>query len=187
MAIKHVNSGLFIDTDPVDPPEGQDEPAEGHIYAYAIFRSLEHVSYGLTLKESPEGDEIDSIEVGEYGMEPLASFWEYADALDAIRRSGGKTHVFEDEPFVEVESMEDYSEAIFELSGGKEEATGDDLENWQGPGLYDFRDNLPSYQGTVEENELEELERAADEAFDFMFQGDEWKESYAELAGSEED
>jgi hypothetical protein len=58
--------------------------------------------------------------------------------------------------------------------------------DWQGKGLYDFRDDPPSFQGSVEDYELEEMKRAAEEAFDFMFQGDEWEDAYRELAAEGE-
>ena len=178
MAIKHLGSGYFIDTDPIEPPKGVSAPAEGRIYAYASFRSLEHVSYGLTLRTDPDQPEIDSIEVGEYGMEPVSQYQEFRDALHEIER--GSKHAFEEVPYVEITSEDEYNEALDALE--IEEGEGDLFD---GPGLYDFRDSPPTYQGTVEENELTDLEHAADEALDFMFQGEEWEESYADLAEEE--
>jgi len=179
MAIKHTGSGHFIDTDPVDPPKGAADP-DVHIYPYADFRSLEHVSYGLVRTHGgPEDEEIDSVEVGEYGMEPLAPFHEFKIALDSI----DSKFVFEEVPLVEVETEEQYNEALDALA---EEEDEDEEGDWEGPGLYDFRDSPPSYSGTVEEYELEELERAADDAFGFMFQGEEWHEAYKDLAEGDE-
>lgn len=179
MAIKHTGNAHFIDTDPVEAPEGA--PQVPDVYSYADFRSLEHVSYGLVRTTGGwNGDEIDSVEVGQYGMEPLSQFWEFSDAIKEIE-SGGST-LFEDVPYVEVETEEQYNEVLDAL-----ELEEDEEGDWQGPGLYDFRDNPPSYQGTVEENELEDMERAADDAFDFMFQGEEWEGVYKELAESDEE
>lgn len=174
--IIHLGNAVFVDTDPVDPPEGSEAPPEGHIYPYAEFRSLEHVSYGLRLTAGgPRGEEVDSIEVGQYGMEPLSPYWEFGDALKEIGR--GASHAFEDVPYVEIETEEQYNEVLDALK--LEEDEGDIFD---GPGLYDFRDSPPTYQGTVEDNELEDMSSAADDAFDFMFQGEEWEDAYGKLA-----
>jgi hypothetical protein len=163
-----VGDGMFIDTDPVDAPEGM---PNAHIYAYAQMSSLERVSYGLLrTKGGPKDEEIESMKVGSYGMESLAPFWEFGHALDAI----DSEHAFEETPFVEVENEEDYDEAC--------EAIGCSDSQWEKPGLYDFRDDPPTYVGTVEKYEAEEMTEAADEAIDFMFQGDEWEDVYRELA-----
>jgi hypothetical protein len=151
--------GMFIDPEPVAAPDGM---PDAHVYAYAQLHSLERVSYGLLLTTGgPEGEEIESMKVGAYGMEPLAPFWEFGDALKELERDGS----FEEVPLVEVTSNEEYNEA----------------------GLYDFRDDPPTYAGTVEEYEQEEMANAADEAIDFMLQGDEWKEIYRELTAANEE
>lgn len=174
--IIHVGNAVFIDTERVDPPEGA---PEANIYPYASFRSLEHVEYGLRLMTGgPTSEEIDSEKVGEYGMEPLSSYWDFSDALDAIER--GSKYAFEEVPYVEVTTEEQYNEALDAL-----ELEEDEGDIFGGPGLYDFRDSPPSYQGTVEENELEDMESAADDAFEFMFQGEEWEEAYRKLAEEE--
>lgn len=165
-------NGTFIDSEPLAAPDGMPDDPDVHIYAYASFRSLEHVSYGLfRTTGGPKDKEIDSVKVGEYGMEPIASFWEFKDALEDI----GSKYAFEENPLVEVTSKKDYDEAL--------EALDIDLEDgiWEKPGLYDFRDDPPSFSGSVEDYELEEMERAADDAFESMFQGDEWEDAYREL------
>jgi len=182
MAIKHTGNGFFVDTEPVAPPDGTPDDPDLHIYAFARFRSLEHVSYGLMRTAGGPADEgIDFEEVGEYGMDPLAPHWEFAHALDTIEKRGDdERYLFEEVPYVEVETEEEYDEAL-EALGVEEDEEG----NWEGPGLYDFRDDPPTFQGSVEKNELEEMSMAADDAIDFMFQGDEWKETYAALADEE--
>lgn len=181
MAIEHTEGGTFIDTDPIAAPDGTPDDPDVRIYPYAYFRSLEHVAYGLyRTAGGPKDEEIDSVEVGEYGMEPLAQYWEFGDALKEVER--GSKYAFEETPFVEVETEEQYDEALDALADEEDE---DDEGDWQGPGLYDFRDYPPSYQVTVEEDELRAMEDAADQAFDFMFQGDEWKDAYNELANTE--
>lgn len=173
------NSSIFIDTEPVAAPEPEDEGV--HVYAYARFRSLEHVAYGLyRTTGGPRDEEIDSEAVGQYGMEPLAPYWEFKDALKEVR--GDSKFAFEEVPYVEVASEDDYDEAVdaidpdFVDSG---EPTG-----WEKPGLYDFRDSPPSFQGSVEDYELDEMKRAADDAIEFMFQGDEWEDAFTSLAHS---
>jgi len=186
MAIKHTGNGFFVDTEPVAPPDGTPDDPDLHIYAFARFRSLEHVSYGLMRTAGgPEDEGIDFEEVGEYGMDPLNPFWEFAVALDEIEganraKRGSESYLFEEVPYVEVTTEEEYNEALDAL-----ELEEDEGDIFDGPGLYDFRDSPPSYQGTVEENELMEMERAADDAIEFMFQGDQWEEAYAALADEE--
>jgi len=164
--IIHTGGGTFIDTEEVAPPEGTEDDPNVHVYAYAHFRSLEHVSYGLTRTAGgPQDEEIDSEKVGEYGMEPIAPYWELRDAIKEVEREEHRRSIFEEVPLVEIEFEEDY-DAFLEALGVQDGA-------WEKAGLYDARDDPPTYQGTVEQYELEEMERAADDAFDFMFQGEE--------------
>jgi hypothetical protein len=172
--------GMFVDPEPVAAPDGM---PDAHVYAYAQLHSLERVSYGLLLTTGgPEGEEIESMKVGAYGMEPLAPFWEFGDALKELERDGS----FEEVPLVEVTSNEEYNEALDVLDKKADAGISDDNQ-WEKPGLYDFRDDPPTYAGTVEEYEQEEMANAADEAIDFMLQGDEWKEIYRELTAANEE
>jgi hypothetical protein len=171
--IEHVGNGRFVDLEPIEPPDGVENNV--HVYAYADFRSLEHLSYGLIRDDPRKGE---SEEVGEYGMEPLAPYHQFNDALKEIGRS---KHTFEDVPYVEVESEEDYDQVLEVLDIDEEDSA------WEGPGLYDFRDSPPASAGSVEDYELESMEDAADQAFDFMFQGEEWEDVYRNLAGDEEE
>lgn len=177
MAIEHIGEGTFIDTERVDAPEGA---RQANIYVYAFFRSLEHVSYGLMLCDRTcADDEIDRQQVGQYGMEPLARYWQFDDAINEIesersRRGEDPLWVFEEDSLVEVSTEQQYRKALTTLEL--------DVGDWEGPGLYDFRVEPPTYSGTVEEYELESLHDAADQAFDFMFQGEEWHDAYRTLA-----
>jgi hypothetical protein len=115
-------------------------------------------------------------------MDPLAPYWEFAVALDEIEganraKRSSERYKFEEVPYVEVETAEDYDEAL-EALGVEDDEEGD----WRGPGLYDFRDDPPTFQGSVEKHELEEMTMAADDAIEFMFQGEEWQEAYEKLA-----
>jgi hypothetical protein len=175
MAVEHTGSAHFIDTERVEAPE--DAP-QANIYPYAYFRSLEHVAFGLyRTAGGPHDEEIDSEQVGSYGMEPLNPYWEFGDALAEI----DSKYAFEEVPYVEVISKEEYIEALEALDAPEEDEDG-----WEGAGLYDFRDSPPSYMGTVEANELKDMERAADDAFEYMFQDDEWEEAYRKLAENDE-
>ena len=184
--IIHTGGGIFVDTEPVAAPDGMDDDPNVHIYAYARFRSMEHVAYGLfRTTGGPEDEEIESEKVGEYGMEPRAPYWQFNDAMDELERGGrgkrsGRLYAFEETPYVEVTDEEDFDTAL--------EALGLDPDDsaWEGPGLYDFRDEPPTFQGSVEEYEEESLTEEADQAIEFMFQGDEWEDTYRALAGTEE-
>lgn len=176
--IVHVGGGVFVDTEPVDPPDGVDPPKGGNVYAYASFRSLEHVSYGLFRTTGAfDAEETDSETVGSYGMEPIATYWDFNDALESV----GEKFAFEENPFVEVTSKKQYDEALSALDGAQEDGA------WDKPGLYDFRDDPPTYVETVEEYEENSMRDAADQAIDFMFQGDDWEAAYRELAEVEDD
>jgi hypothetical protein len=197
--IIHVGDGTFVDTEEVAAPEGTSRDAydpDVHIYAYATFRSLEHVAYGLMRTTGgPKDEEIDSVAVGQYGMEPRAPYWEFTDAMHElgheaegasprVRRKSPRERrwVFEEVSLVEVRDEESYIEAIEALG-----LPAEDEKAWEGPGLYDFRDDPPSFRGSVEEYELDSLQDEADQAFEFMFQGDEWQDAYRELAADDEE
>lgn len=181
--IIHTGGGIFVDTEPVAAPDGMDDDPKVLIYAYARFRSLEHVAYGLFRTDGgPEDEEIDSEKVGEYGMEPIATYWDINDALKEIESD--RTHGFEDEPYVEVDSEDSYNEALEALGYDPEDTSWP--SDYKEPGLYDFRDDPPSYVSSVEDYELESMTDAADQAIEFMFQGDEWEDAYAKLATEED-
>jgi hypothetical protein len=186
MTIEQTENGIFIDTEPVAAPDGSEAGPGVHIYAYARFRSLEHVAFGLyRTTGGPEDEEIDSEGVGQYGMEPIATYWEFNDALKELE--GDSHHAFEEEPFVEVDSEDSYNEACEAL--GYEDTYGSDgawPSDYKEPGLYDFRDDPPSYVSSVEDYEVSEMKNAAERAFDFMFQSDEWEDAYRELAAGDD-
>jgi hypothetical protein len=170
MKLIDAGDGMFIDPQPVAGP------VNANIYAYAQLHSLERVSYGLMLtKGGPEDEEIESMKVGGYGMESLAPFWEFGDALKVLKQKGA----FEEVPLVEVESEEDYLKVLKVLRKGK------NADEWKGSGLYDFHDTPPTYAGQVEEYELDEMRDAAEQAIEVMFQGDEWENICRELAAGE--
>lgn len=179
MAILNLGFGVFVDSERVSAPHGV--TSCGDVYAWAEFPSLERVRFGLRKTSGgPKGDEVDSVQVGSYGMEPLAPYWDPNDAINELEKSGGKSRwAFEEVPYVEVTSKADYDRALKAM--GIKLRDGD----WKKPGLYDFRDEPPSFSETLSDYEDSELERAADDAFEYMFQGDEWEQAYAKLCGRE--
>ena len=128
----------------------------------------------MLMKGGPKSEQIEHVVVGGYGMEPLAPYWDFKDALGELRR-GDKRWAFEEVPLVEVDSKSQYDELLEAM--GVDVADGD----WQKSGLYDVRDDPPEFRATLDDYELEEMERAADDAIDFMFQGDNWEEAYGKL------
>lgn len=175
--IKQVGAGEFIDTDLVDDPQPDVLPRRvgfprPRIYAYVEFPSLERVRYGLyRTTGGPTGGVTESQRVGEYGREPLAQYWEFGDAIKEV----GERWAFEEVPFVEVSSKKDYDKVLEAMEIDPRDG------DWTKPGLYDFRDEPPTFQDTVEAYELSSMEDEAEQALEFMFQGDEWKEAYAKL------
>jgi hypothetical protein len=170
MSLVYIGGATFVDDDPIA------KTAEGHqVYAWVEFATAERAYYGLSLHETDyKSRKIDSIQVGvQTFSEPVGVASEFEEALDALER--GAKYVFEEYPAVEINSEADYKRVL--EAQGLEEDEGD----WQGPGIYDFRDTPPSFIGTTEEYEIEQMKFWADSVLDYMFQGDEWKEALAEL------
>lgn len=174
MSTLNLGFGNFVDSERVSAPAGV--TSCGDVYAYAEFPSLERVRFGLRKTTGgPKGDEIDSVQVGSYGMEPLAPYWGFGSALSEVEK--GSRWAFEEVPYVEVNSKVDYDRAL--------SAMDIDLRDgdWKEPGLYDFRDQPPTFSETLDDYEDSSMEQAADDAFDYMFQGEEWEQAYKKLCG----
>ena len=161
---------MFIDNEPV---EGTKD-----IFPYVDFVSLERANYGL-VKAVLKGDFTieDTENVGEETFEPIAMRSEFRDAIGEV----GEKYAFEEQPFVEVTSAEEWAEVEAAVGGEK----GRTFMDFKGPGIYDFRDF--SYVGTVEEYELQEMESMADQILESMFQGDEWEAARDKLMKGEEE
>lgn len=161
MSVKQVKDDTFVDTDSLE--------GYNNIYPYIWFPSLERVVYGLfKTVGGPEDEEIDSVEVGGHPCEPIAPLTDFGMASDML----DSEYAFEEYPFVELEYEEDFNEAARIINKDAD---------WEGPGVYDFRDMSKAYE-SVEEYESEALEQEADMALDFMFQGEEWQDAAKELS-----
>jgi hypothetical protein len=124
-----------------------DEARGTHIYPYVRFSYDDHVTYGLMLTTGGPMDKAIAREsVGEHYLpNDFAEFWKYLDAIEEIINKFPKhTNMFEENPFVEIKKKQDYDEAISEMGLETDRGT------WVKPGLYDFRDEPPSYFMTVE-------------------------------------
>lgn len=164
-------SKVFIDSDPVEGFK--------NMFIYVDFPSLDraHVGFYLT-KSGPKDPEIDSVKVDTTGFDPsnVAPLTDHSEAVKMLK--SGDFQPFAEYPYVEVASKEAYDE----LAGA---AGADPHETWEfdGPGVYDFRDKPPtkSYD-SVEEYELQGMQSAADDCIEFVFQSDEWKTAADKLA-----
>jgi hypothetical protein len=124
------------------------EEARGtHIYKYVRFLDEgDRVSYGLMLTAGSPYDEAIAREHIDYhflGDNFATNFQSFSDAFLALVNKFPKhAAFFEENPLVEIKSEKDYDAVLFEMN----------LESsaWEKPGLYDFRDEPPSYAGTVE-------------------------------------
>lgn len=205
MSIIEVTPGSFIDDEPVGEDDVKRElarlgapPSEAprfrDIYPYVQFHSLERASYGLVLTAgAPRGRTLDYEETGETGFENLAPLNDLDDAVENLER--GDEVVFEEAPYAEILDEADYNRTLRAAAGevddepeewepGKEPAGAPEGEPsvWDGPGVYDLRDLPPTKSWpSVEEYEAEAMDREASDLVDFMFQGDEWRDTLRDL------
>jgi hypothetical protein len=147
-----------------------DEARGTHIYAYVAFMTNDTVNYGLLLtKGGPLDEEIEYEEIGEYTLpESFAARWDFDDALREFESSWPKQRQrFEEVPFVEIESKQQYDKLLSEM--GLEAEDGD----WSKPGLYDLRDEPPSYAMTVKEYVAECVKEEAEQTFSNVYDDDD--------------
>lgn len=138
-----------------------------HVYAYVAFFRNDNVSYGLLLtKGGPLDEEIEYEEIGEYNLsEDFAKRRDFDAALREFENSYPKQRQrFEDVPFVEIVREQQYNKLLSEM--GLEDG------DWNGPGLYDFRDEPPSYAMTVEEYVAACVKEEAEQALSNVFEED---------------
>lgn len=201
MAVEHVfGSGLFMDKEAIDfdtimdvaPKEWFPGMSLFKIYAYVEFPSLERAYYGLAaVKGDPTSDWVASALVDQTVMEGVASLTEFGEALRYLEEESD--YMFEEVPFVEVTREEDYNRALAIVIDVDAPTSVKDWSpsvkkmiekesSWMGPGVYDFRDKPPTQSfETVEAYEGSGLEFEAEHILEYMFQGDEWKNSLREL------
>jgi len=197
MALKHRGNAVFVDEDPVDVSEMElvhpkdwipwykkMDLGDWNFYPYVEFPSLERAYYGLVLYKGKKFDFSihESVDRPMLWNEPLAPVNDFGEAIRGLEKG---SHSFEEYPYVEVKSVEEYHmllEARDPIIHPKDWYPGTkrkkpDFGDWKGPGVYDVRDNPPtkSYK-SVDDYQLQSMEHAADETLEFMFQGDEWKD-----------
>lgn len=204
MALKHVGDGRFVDDEPLSlkmireaAPQAWPSDLERYsIFPWVEFYSLERAGYGLMA--IGEGKPSVSEEVREQQFDPstIAPLTEIAEVLKTLE--AGERYLVEEFPFSEITEASDYRKAIaaclkikdFEVSPldwSPRSTSRDGMRvkyesQWTGPGVYDMRECPPAkHADSVEEYELESMEAEADDVIDYMFQGDEWKESLRDL------
>ena len=202
MAVVDVfKGGLFLDKEAIEPQAIMDAaPKEWFpslsrfkIYGYVEFPSLERAYFGLAaVRGEPSHRWEASVVVGQTEMEVAAPLVDFGDALRHLKEESD--HVFEEYPFVEVTSKADYNRALAIIIDVVDPQTSvkawspsvkKKLERaslWEGPGVYDFRDEPPtrSYE-SVEAYEGLSYADEAEQFLEYMFQGDEWKEALRNL------
>lgn len=202
MALKHVGQARFVDDEPLTLKQVKEAaPLEWvpglerfSIFSWVEFPSLERASYGLLAVETGSIDPAAEVRAGTLGFEPstIAPLTELAEALTTLER--GERYLVEEFPFSEITEEQDYQRAVvacIEHEGLKESplewspkgTRGEQYRaQWKGPGVYDMRECPPlKTADSVEEHELGGMEYEAGETLEYMFQGDEWKESLKKL------
>jgi hypothetical protein len=203
LALKHVGNSRFVDDEPLSLEEiRKAAPLEWvpglerySIFPWVEFYSLERAGYGLVA--IGEGKPSVSKEVREQQFDPstIAPLTEFSEAIKALE--DGETYLADEFPYVEITEERDYRRAVaacLEIKGSKaspldwsprdrqDEKRVKYESKWEGPGVYDVRECPPSkHAASVEEYELDGMEAEASDVLDFMFQGDEWKDSLREL------
>lgn len=190
MALVYVGEATFVDKDPVDveahAPRLWSPRSKGpSVYWYVKFPSLERAEYGLALlNKGPRSKWIDHEEVREvtFDSSAIAPLNDFKDAVGYLGEEDKSRHVFEEFPYVEVTSEEDYRKALAASLGigrgprdwsPNDEKTLDDESNWKGPGVYDFRD-MTRHAKSVEEYEKDSMEYWANDVLDAAFD-DDWE------------
>ncbi len=200
MSVVHVSGALFMDSGAISAEDILTEAPKDwfpglslfNIYPYGEFSSLERAYYGLAaVKGEPASKWLASAATGTMEMENPAPLTEFSEALELLEEE--RDHLFEDSPFVEVKREEDYNRAlavILNLEIPRSIKAWSPIikkklereSSWMGPGVYDFRDEPPSHHAdTVAAYEIEGLGFEADNIIEYMFQGDEWKNTLREV------
>lgn len=188
MSLVYVGEATFVDKDPVDveayAPRHWSPRKKLSVYWYVRFPSLERAEYGLALlNKGPKSKWIDSEEVREVTFDPsaVAPLNEFKEAMEYLRKED-KRYLFEEFPYVEVTSEEDYKSALaafLRRESGPREWSPDVEEllkresNWKGPGVYDFRD-MTRHAKSVEEYEKDSMAYWANDILDGAFD-DDWE------------
>jgi len=193
MKLVYVGDATFVEKDPEDLTEvapRQWSPRKSpKVYWYVRFFSLERAGYGFALLEKgPKSKWIDHEEVHEQMFDPtaVAPLTDFREGLELLEK--GRLGMLEEYPFVEVTSEEDYNQALaafLEIKEGPREwsprtkKTIEEESNWDGPGVYDFRD-MTIHAKSVEEYEKDGMEYWAKETLDSAYE-DDWQPALQRL------
>lgn len=154
-----------------------EEARTTRIYAYVDVHGTSRLSYGLLMTTGgPRDAVIASKEMRTLELENVAPYWQFYDAIKEMQRSAsaGILTSFDEplgeNPLVDVSDKDEYDEALALMNMSPEDG------KWKKPGLYNFEESPPTYSGTVEDYEHESMKYEAEQALEYMFQGDEWEE-----------
>lgn len=151
-----------------------EEAKSGHIYAYVQFYSVFRFSYGLIMTTGGPRDRlIATEEIGENEIDNVRPKWDFSDAIRAARmmgRAGGLgtraakvRGYFEEKPMVEVDNENEYDQVLVAMDISLEDGA------WEGPGIYNFHNSPPSYQGTLDDYEREAMMEEAEATLATLF------------------
>jgi len=202
MSLVYVGDSTFVDKEPLSddelervlPHDWSPKLAGIKVYPWIKFTSLERAYYGLQIRKAgPKSKVIESVDVATQTMEVIAPINDFNDALKNLQE--GHKYAFEEVPFVEISTVDDYNRVLSHAAGEDDPSPHDwspkkrePDSNWKGPGVYDLRDKPPtrSYK-SVEAYERQAMEDNADQILDYMFQGEEWEEKLGKLINNYRD
>lgn len=172
--------GVFVDDEPVDlervlPKDWS--PALRKISVYwmvelpSMFRTYQMLAIIKGSAKKGKIQDVVNIYTNEW-EESYAPLTDIGEAVEMYRRD--TKHIFEEFPYVNVETEDEYNRAISGRFGGPKDWSPKGPESaWVGPGVYDFRDRPPtrSYK-SVEDYEMVGMEERAKQVMDTTYDDD---------------
>jgi hypothetical protein len=174
------------------------------VFAYVEFPSLQRAEVGFAiLKGGPEGEVVDKTDVTTIHHEQsVAPLLDFNDALKELKET--RRPLIEEFPFVEVTRKKDYNELLLASLRNREEkeARGGPIRQWSPgekkpkvsdkelieneslwteAGVYDLRDVPPSHHASVVDYEVEGMNMWADDAMEWLYQGQGEKDTVMPL------
>lgn len=172
--------GVFVDDEPLDLAKMLPKDWSPVLRKVSVYWMVQHPTTHRTyqtlavIKGSPKkGKILDSVDLYTNEWEESnAPLTDLGEAIEMYRRK--QDFIFEEFPYVEVETEEEYNLAISgHRTGPKDWSPKSPDSAWSGPGVYDFRDRPPTraYK-SVEEYELEGMEERARQVMDTTYDDD---------------
>lgn len=189
MGLIYRGNGEFVDEHPVDlekilPKEWSPALKGVEMYWMVEFPSPYRTAEVLILtKKGPKGKILEQINVhSSEWEESMAPLTDTEEAISMYQKD--KKYAFEEFPYVDLETEEQYIRAIEnERLGPKDWSPKQKKksEMWQGPGIYDFRDHPPtrSYKN-LDVYETSGMEERARQVLESTYDGD-YKEPMRKL------